>query len=281
MMSAFENWNPFPEKDARVQDWPLFGSPIPVLTILTCYVLIVKVIAPAIMTDRKSYDLRGFILIYNAAMVVGNLSTACLVYSYAYYSGHYRLWFAAPDPSMHPNTLTLISLTWYYIFLRFAECIETVIFVLRKRYRQVSGLHVFHHVSVTFSVYLYATYGCVALCSFEAGFNAVIHVFMYGYYFLSAYGPSTKKHLWWKKYITVLQLIQFIFMIARNVSLYFWLNNRYSSLPAFMLFQCFVFFVQFMHFYVTSYRQNDHKLQSYSEGSEKVTEGSEKVEKTL
>ena len=32
---------------------------------------------------------------------------------------------------------------------------------------------------------------------------------MYSYYGLAALGPSIVKYLWWKKYLTILQLIQF------------------------------------------------------------------------
>lgn len=39
--------------------------------------------------------------------------------------------------------------------------------------------------------------------------NSGIHVLMYSYYGLSALGPSVTKYLWWKKYLTILQLIQF------------------------------------------------------------------------
>lgn len=39
--------------------------------------------------------------------------------------------------------------------------------------------------------------------------NSFIHVLMYSYYGLAALGPSVAKYLWWKKYLTILQLIQF------------------------------------------------------------------------
>lgn len=37
--------------------------------------------------------------------------------------------------------------------------------------------------------------------------NASVHVVMYSYYFLSALGPEVQKYLWWKKYITKLQMV--------------------------------------------------------------------------
>ncbi|KAL1465614.1 hypothetical protein WDU94_005169 [Cyamophila willieti] len=38
--------------------------------------------------------------------------------------------------------------------------------------------------------------------------NSFVHVVMYSYYFLAALGPQVQKHLWWKKYITRLQLVR-------------------------------------------------------------------------
>lgn len=37
--------------------------------------------------------------------------------------------------------------------------------------------------------------------------NTFVHVILYGYYFLAALGPQIQKYLWWKRYITKLQLV--------------------------------------------------------------------------
>lgn len=37
--------------------------------------------------------------------------------------------------------------------------------------------------------------------------NSFIHVLMYSYYALAALGPHIAKYLWWKKYLTILQLV--------------------------------------------------------------------------
>lgn len=39
--------------------------------------------------------------------------------------------------------------------------------------------------------------------------NSSIHVLMYTYYGLSVFGPKVTQYLWWKKYLTILQMIQF------------------------------------------------------------------------
>jgi len=37
--------------------------------------------------------------------------------------------------------------------------------------------------------------------------NSFIHTLMYVYYGLAAIGPSMQKYLWWKRYMTKLQLV--------------------------------------------------------------------------
>ena len=44
--------------------------------------------------------------------------------------------------------------------------------------------------------------------------NSMIHVIMYSYYALASFGPSIQKYLWWKKYITMIQMIQFGILIT-------------------------------------------------------------------
>lgn len=45
------------------------------------------------------------------------------------------------------------------------------------------------------------------LGTFHALLNCVVHVIMYTYYGLTAMGPKYQKYLWWKKYLTTIQLV--------------------------------------------------------------------------
>jgi hypothetical protein len=40
--------------------------------------------------------------------------------------------------------------------------------------------------------------------------NSLVHIIMYSYYMMSAMGPTLQPYLWWKKYLTQLQLVRFI-----------------------------------------------------------------------
>nr|XP_032518405.1 elongation of very long chain fatty acids protein AAEL008004-like [Danaus plexippus plexippus] len=53
--------------------------------------------------------------------------------------------------------------------------------------------------------------------AFMAIMNCVVHVIMYIYYGISAMGPNYTKYLWWKKYLTMLQLVQFVLVIGHVI----------------------------------------------------------------
>ena len=40
--------------------------------------------------------------------------------------------------------------------------------------------------------------------------NSWVHCVMYLYYFLSACGPGVQKYLGWKRYLTTMQMVQFV-----------------------------------------------------------------------
>ena len=48
--------------------------------------------------------------------------------------------------------------------------------------------------------------------------NCYVHVLMYSYYFLAACGPSVRKWLWWKKYLTLIQIVQFVFALVMGLN---------------------------------------------------------------
>lgn len=40
--------------------------------------------------------------------------------------------------------------------------------------------------------------------------NSFVHIVMYSYYLLSAFGPEVQKYLWWKKHITNMQMVNIL-----------------------------------------------------------------------
>jgi fatty acid elongase 3 len=98
---------------------------------------------------------------------------------------------------------------WCVVFYisKYYEFFDTVILLLRKRPLLV--LHVWHHcsVSVLSLIFLRAN-----MTFFFTGviINGAIHTFTYYFYFQSSLGNT----VWWKKYLTQAQMVQFLWGIA-------------------------------------------------------------------
>lgn len=57
-----------------------------------------------------------------------------------------------------PNALLLLRISYHVFLLKIVELIETVFFVMRKKYKQISKLHVYHHASTVSMGYLMVKY---------------------------------------------------------------------------------------------------------------------------
>lgn len=83
--------------------------------------------------------------------------------------------------------------------------------------------------------------------------NSFVHIIMYLYYALAAMGPTVAKYLWWKRYLTIIQLVQFtIAMTASAVALYY-----QCDFPLWMHYLLIVYMMTFLvlfgNFYIKSY----------------------------
>ncbi|GES89404.1 fatty acid elongase [Rhizophagus clarus] len=113
---------------------------------------------------------------------------------------------------VHNLLLTLASYALLILFaeqlvpiisLKYWELIDTIFLVLRKK--NLEFLHVYHH-SMTMALCYSQLEGRTSVSWVPITLNLMVHVFMYYYYFRAAGGAR----LWWKQYITTLQITQFI-----------------------------------------------------------------------
>lgn len=84
--------------------------------------------------------------------------------------------------------------------------------------------------------------------------NSFVHIFMYFYYMVAAMGPKYKKYLWWKKYMTWIQLIQFTIMLAYLVTLVIFDCKFSRSLTFFFVGNVVIFLYLFSKFYIQAYK---------------------------
>ena len=86
---------------------------------------------------------------------------------------------------------------------KYFELLDTFIFILRQKWRQVSFLHVYHHSSITMVTAAFLCFDINGDCVVTAAvLNSFVHVLMYSHYFLASFGVNT----WWKSHLTKLQL---------------------------------------------------------------------------
>ncbi|KAK4523887.1 hypothetical protein GAYE_SCF00G1784 [Galdieria yellowstonensis] len=150
-------------------------------------------------------------------------------------------------------------LFWMYLFYcsKYYELFDTVIMVLKKR--PLNFLHVYHHCVVMPLFWVYMQTAMVIHWILVVA-NSLVHVFMYYYYALSSFG----KTVWWKKYITQAQIVQFVIDLTATWPfpfLYFSRGGCSGSLRAWLFGQLVgaSFYKLFMDFYRNSYRKQEEK----------------------
>lgn len=86
--------------------------------------------------------------------------------------------------------------------------------MLRKRFTHVSFLHVYHHSAMVFAGWIAIRFVPAGHGTMVGVLNCLVHAIMYGYYLISVVNENVKQSIWWKKYITQIQMIQFMCLVA-------------------------------------------------------------------
>lgn len=111
------------------------------------------------------------------------------------------------DFSRKEDSMRVARGCYIYFICKLTELLDTVFFVLRKKDRQITFLHLYHHSCMPLIAWGVTKYYPGGHGTFIGVINSFVHIIMYAYYFLSACGPEIQKYLWWKKYITNLQMV--------------------------------------------------------------------------
>ncbi|ESO07753.1 hypothetical protein HELRODRAFT_76239 [Helobdella robusta] len=241
-------------QDPRVDNYFMMKSPWSSLIICLFYVLAVLYILPRYMEKRPPFEFRQLLIFYNFAMVV--------LSGYIFMEFGLSGWFVGysyscqpVDHSTSPQAIRMVNVSWWFFISKFIELLDTVFFVLRKKNNQVTFLHVFHHGIMPFSWWFGAKFVPGGFGTFHAWLNSFIHFLMYIYYGLSAMGPAYQKFIWWKKYMTTMQITQFIVVCIHSSQLLF-MECDYPIIFTYWIGSyAIIFLILFLNFYVQAYKK--------------------------
>jgi len=156
------------------------------------------------------------------------------------------------------NSPAVANLLWLFYISKVWDFWDTIFIVLGKKWRQLSFLHVYHHTTIFLFYWLNANVFYDGDIYLTIALNGFIHTVMYTYYFICMHtkDKETGKSIpiWWKSYLTLLQLVQFVTMMSQGLYL---LARGCDSLPhrivaTYVVYILSLFFL-FLQFFIASY----------------------------
>jgi len=222
------------------------------------YVLMVFLL-PRLLKDSKPKQLTFVLGLWNLSLSVLSLFIVFGV-GIPYFTTLFKkgLYETVCDPHKELYRGASVLLYWSYIFAlsKYAELLDTLFLILKNPNRPVMFLHWYHHTTVLLFTW-FAEYW-----RFSVGFvfifvNAVVHTFMYWYYFQLGRGVKVS----WGKALTIGQILQMFLGIAANG---YWMVQWYlgnecgCDNPAVIMWACIVMYgsylILFIWFFMERYQ---------------------------
>lgn len=174
--------------------------------VLLCYYTIVFG-GPLLMQNRKPFELKYLFRAYNLLLVglsgglmmlfieqmVPTISNRGTLYAICEYKGGW--------------TDQLVLLYYINYLMKYLELFDTMFLILKKK--PLIFLHTYHHGATALLCWTQLI-AASAVAWVPITINLFVHVVMYWYYFQASRGIR----VWWKRYITQLQITQFVIDIG-------------------------------------------------------------------
>ncbi|CAH1378638.1 unnamed protein product [Tenebrio molitor] len=231
-----------------IHDYPLMQHPAQPAAIVALYFVFVFSLGPKLMKNRQAFGLRKIMTIYNIAQILFNLVVFVMA---AKVIQNFSLYCSPPNNSNTPLDISVRKIHYYYGVLKFLDLLDTIFFVLRKKPQQITYMHVHHHVGMAVTTWATAKYFPGGATGFIFFYNTLVHALMYGYYLMSSWNSA--KAIWWKKYLTQIQIVQQLFYDTMFTIHLFNANCNYSK-GWLMFYLCNTFLMTY--FFSAFYKKN-------------------------
>jgi len=213
--------------------------------------LLMVFLLPRLLKDSKPKRLAFVMGLWNLSLSVLSLFIVIGV-GIPYFTTLFKkgLYETVCDPNKELYRGASVLLYWSYIFAlsKYAELLDTLFLILKNPNRPVMFLHWYHHTTVLLFTW-FAEYW-----RFSVGFvfifvNAVVHTFMYWYYFQLGRGVKVS----WGKALTVGQILQMFLGIAANgYWMYQWYlgNECGCDNPKVIMWACIVMYGSYLLLFI-------------------------------
>jgi len=188
--------------------WPQFNQLVSYPVILGghfAYIAIVFALRAYMRTREKPFNPKFLMLMYNITQVVLSLAMTVGLAPYLV-NNMYNL----------GGSFTADIEFWILVHYaaKFFDMMDTVFMVLRKSDKQLSFLHLYHHLTIGMIWGMLLHWGVGnGTAFFGAWINSLVHALMYTHYLLASFGV----HNPFKKYLTQFQMLQFGLCILHAV----------------------------------------------------------------
>ncbi|XP_054706916.1 LOW QUALITY PROTEIN: uncharacterized protein LOC129216724 [Uloborus diversus] len=236
-----------------VQTWPFVRPDYLPFLMTASYLLFIKVIGPQLMKSQKPFGLRHLMIIYNFWLVIMYVGCVATIFYVFATTDMLSELCRKRELSQKPHFYKIAYAGWIIYLLKYAEYADTVFFVLRKKYHQITNLHLIHHAIVPIAIWTGLRTETCAFQMIPVIINSLVHVIMYSYYGLAALGPEIQKYLWWKKYITLMQMVQFVVIMLIYAVAHMINCATSTKILYFGVFLTSLFLILFANFYIQTY----------------------------
>ena len=207
------------------KDYIAVESPTFLISNLLFYIVIIGFGRARIRRTQRKQDLQNgspgwvnfFVIIHNIFLILLSLYMCCGCILEAR-KNKYHLW----GNEYKQSEVEMAKYIYIFYISKIYEFVDTFIMLLKGNIKQISFLHVYHHATISFIWWMITRKAPGGDAYFSAALNSWVHVCMYTYYLSAALLGKNKhvrkKYLWWGKYLTQLQILQFVLNLLQYMA---------------------------------------------------------------